>query len=434
MTSYMETQRSDQVSDVSMEAASSDLRINNLVYQQPAALSLAVNRSLKRQFFQRSTYTGSRSTTMICDWNSGTSSINLSNSYLTFKIKLTGGATSTANFASGSAYNVINEMRIQSRSGTEMDRLQNANLWGRNDSLFNMSGEWLTTVGSNQGFGPTRNGTADGSNTNTQFATRFVIPLAQLTTFFRPIDGQILPPQVASGLHFEIVLEDFRTVFFQKVAGITGYEIEQIYFQLDCVDLTDDCQRTISDISARTGLEYTYPRIFTSQSQLPIGQLSLSQQVRKAVSQACYVTTITLSQADKIDITKDSLASIPFNYTNFQYRLGSLYFPNQQITSTDVQDVACESYTITQSVYDKLRLMYDNGSVSFAVYQASLAVLSASFEKSQFLAISGLPVNNSRVLELNAEYAAVSQNLEVYSFLQYTSVARTFLDNTSVAI
>jgi len=47
----METQRSDQVSDVSMEAASSDLRINNLVYQQPAALSLAVNRSLKRLFF-----------------------------------------------------------------------------------------------------------------------------------------------------------------------------------------------------------------------------------------------------------------------------------------------------------------------------------------------------------------------------------------------
>jgi hypothetical protein len=325
-------------------------------------------------------------------------------------------------------------MRIQSRSGTEMDRLQNANLWGRNDSLFNMSSEWLQTVGSNQGFGPTRNGAADGANTNTQTATRFVIPLVQLTTFFRPIDGQMLPPQLASGLHFEIVLEDFRTAFFQKVAGITGYEIEQIYFQLDCVDLTDDCQRTISDISANLGLEYTYPRIFTSQSQLPIGQLSLSQQVQKSVSQACYVTTITISQADKIDITVDSLASIPFNYTNFQYRLGSLYFPNQQITSSDVQDVACEAYTITQSVYDKLRLMYDNGSVSFAVYQASLAVLSASFEKSQFLSISGLPINNSRVLELNAEFAAVSQNLEVYSFLQYTSVARTFLDNTAIAI
>jgi hypothetical protein len=432
--SYVETQRSDQVSDVSTEAASSDLRINNLVYQQPAALSLAVNRSLKRQFFQRSTYTGARSTTMICDWNSGTSSVNLSNSYLTFKVKLTGAGGSNANFASGSAYNIINELRIQSRSGTELERLQNANLWGRNDSLFNMSSEWLGTVGSNQGFGATRSGTFDIENVDTIKATRFVIPLAQLTTFFRPVDGQMLPPQIASGLHFEIVLEDFRTAFFQKVSGITGYEIEQIYFQLDCVDLTDDCQRTISDISARTGLEYTYNRIFTSQSQLPIGQLSLSQQIRKACSQANYVTTITLSQADKIDITKDSLASIPFNYTNFQYRLGSLYFPNQQLTSTDTEDVACEAYTITQSVYDKLRLMFDNGSVSFAVYKASLAVLSASFEKSQFLSISGLPVNNSRVLEVNAEYEAVSENLEVYSFLQYTAVVRTFLDNSAIAI
>lgn len=432
--SYMETQRSDQVSDVSTEAASSDLRINNLVYQQPAALSLAVNRSLKRQFFQRSTYTGARSTTMICDWNSGTSSINLSNSYLTFKVKLTGGALSTANWGSGSAYNVINELRIQSRSGTELDRLQNANLWGRNDSLFNMSSEWLKTVGSNQGFGKEQLGSVDGASVFTTKATRFVIPLAQLTTFFRPVDGQILPPQLASGLHFEIVLEDFRTALYQVVAGITGYEIEQIYFQLDCVDLTDDCQRTVSDISARTGLEITYPRIFTAQSQLPIGQLTLSQQIRKAVSQANYVTTITLSQADKIDITKDSLFSIPFNYTSFQYRLGSLYFPNQQLTSSDPEDVACEAYTITQSVYDKLRLMYDNGSVSFSVYQLDLAVLSASFEKSQFLSISGLPVNNSRVLELNAEYAAVTENLEVYSFLNYTSVVRTFLDNSSCAI
>jgi hypothetical protein len=428
----METQRSTDVSDVSMEQASSDLRINNLVYSQPAALSLAVDRSLKRQFFQRSTYEGSRSTTMICDWNTGTSYVNMSNSYLSIKVKLTGGATSAANFGSGSAMNFLNEVRIQSRSGTELDRLQNANLWSKFDSLYQMPAEWLNTVGSVQGFGPTRLGSTDSANTNTVTAVRFNIPLAQISTFFRPLKaGQLLPPQLASGLHFEITLEDFRTALFQKVAGITGYNLESLYFQLDTVQMTDDCQRTINDISANTGLEYTYNRIYTSQTQLPTSQLSLSQQIRKAVSQACYVNSITLSQADKVDITKDSLNAVPFNYDSFQYRLGSLYFPNQSIT--DAAD-GVEAYTIAQSTYDKMKHAYNAGSITLASFVARHGVLSGSFEKDTSLDISGLPINNSRVLELNAQYVAVAEALEVYSFLQYTSVARTFLDNTAVAI
>ena len=85
---YTETQRSTQMSDVSQQSGSSDLMVNNLIYKQPAALSLAVNRTYKKMFFQRSAYTGDKSTTMICDWNTGTSYINCDNSYLTFKVKI----------------------------------------------------------------------------------------------------------------------------------------------------------------------------------------------------------------------------------------------------------------------------------------------------------------------------------------------------------
>lgn len=45
-----EVQRSDQVSDVSAQAADSDLAVNNLVYENPDALSLAVSRSSSRLF------------------------------------------------------------------------------------------------------------------------------------------------------------------------------------------------------------------------------------------------------------------------------------------------------------------------------------------------------------------------------------------------
>ena len=432
---YVETQRSTQVSDVSQQSGSADLMVNNLIYKQPAALSLAVNRTYKKMFFQRSAYTGDRSTTMVCDWNTGTSYVNLANSYVCFKVQITGSnpaVNSTANWGSGSAMNVINELRIQSRSGTEMDRLQNCNLWSKYDSLYTLPAGQLTTVGSAQGFGPTRS-TADSSNMGSlDPASRFCIPLTAMSTFFRPIkNNQLLPPQLASGLHFEIVLEDFRTALYQKAGVVTGYNLEALYFQLDCVDMTDDVQRTINMESAQDGLEYTYERIFTSVSQLPIGQLSLSQQVRKAVSQACFATSITVSQANKINVALDSLTSIPFNYTNFQYRLGALYFPNQEVS--DAAD-GLEAYLITQQVYDKLKNNYSEGSVTGSQFAATLGVLAASFEKDTSLNVSGLAINSSRVLELNASYAAVTEALEVITFLQYCSVARIFVDNICVAI
>jgi hypothetical protein len=45
---YIETQRSTQVSDVSQQDGSADLMVNNLIYAQPAALSLAVARTYKK--------------------------------------------------------------------------------------------------------------------------------------------------------------------------------------------------------------------------------------------------------------------------------------------------------------------------------------------------------------------------------------------------
>lgn len=428
---YVETQRSTQVSDVSQESGSADLMVNNLIYQQPAALSLAVARTYKKMFFQRNAYVGDRSTTMICDWNTGTSFVNLQNSYISFKVKVNSVAgTATANWGSGSAMNIFNELRIQSRSGTEMDRLQNANLWSKYDSLYTLPDGYLKTVGSVQGFGEYRNATIDPANLSST-EKRFCIPLTALSTFFRPIKKQLLPPQIASGLHFEMVLEDFRTALFQKSGPLTGYDISGLYFMLECVDMTDDCQKIISLEAAQNGLEYTFERIFTSVSQVPIGQLSVSQQVRKAVSQSAFATTVTVSQADRIDVTKDSLNSIPFNYSSYQYRIGALYFPNQEVQ--DAQD-GVEAYIITQQVYDKLKHPYAEGSVKLDAFKTVHGVLSASFERDTNLSVSGMSINNSRTLEINTSYVAVAEALEVITFLQYVSVARCFIDNIATAI
>jgi len=427
---YMERGQNVMTSDVSVEdSAGADLLVNNLTFESPKALSLAVNRSYQKSFFQRSAYSGDRSTTMICDINSGTSFINCANSYLAVSVQLEGGVGAVASFGSGSAMNIINEVRIRSRSGVELDRVQNANVWSLFDSVYNRSEQNLNTIGALEGFSTGR--LPANSTTEVDTTTKFLIPLGCMSPYFRPMQGQLLPPQLASGLRIELSLEDYRTALYLVGGGITGYRITDCYLQLDCVELTDETQRTLNMDSAKDGLEWSYERVYTTITQQPSQQTSISAQVRKAVSQACFVYSVAISGADRVDITKDSLVAVPFNVTTFQYRLGSLYFPTQRIeNAADGSEAALIAY----ETFDKLRHTFRETSVTPATFRTKFGVLAASLERDQSLQFSGLAVNNSRTLELDATFASVSENIEVYTFLTYCSVARAFIDNVSVAL
>lgn len=429
-TKRSNTMSSSEMSDMSIDSSRSDMLVNNLIYKQPKALSLAVSRSTKTNFFQRSTYAGTRSETAVCDWNTGSSSVELPNSYLTFDVALTGTAP-TANWGSGSATNVLSEIRTRARSGTELDRLQSTNLWSKYNSIYTRGSDNLKHVGSAEGFGATQDGTADPAILSST-PTRFAIPLSVISPFFKPMKGQLLPPQLASGLHIELVFEDFRTALFQKTGTVTGYNITNISFKLDTVDLTDETQRALNMESAATGLEYAYERVHQTIAQQPSSQTSLSLQVRKAVSQAAFVYALTVSAADKIDITKDSLVSVVHNVSMFQYRLGSLYFPNEQLLDSSLNGV--EAFMIAQQTYDKLGNPHAENSISITNFRAKNSIMAASLEKNQKLNLSGLPINNSRVLELNCEFSNVTEALEVVCFLQFASVARAYVDNVAVAL
>ena len=427
---YVEPQRSTMTSDVSNESGDADLVINNLVYEQPKALSLAVSRTYSNQYFQRNDYlNASKSTTAVIDLNTGTSYINLLNSYLTFRVNAIGG---TANFGCGSAMNVINEVRIRSRSGTELDRVELANLWSLKDSLYSKPDDYLKGFGRAQGFGPTRSG-ADNAEiyAGVVAAQRFCLPLSVIAPFFRPLKQNLLPPQLASGLRIEIVFEDFRTALFQKTGTVIGYDITDIRIVVDAVDMTDDTQRVINMESATEGLEYAYERVFTSVSQVPSLQLNNSIQVRKAVSQSSFATALSIRTADRVDVTLDSFLSPGFPYKAYQFRLGSLYFPHQRV-QTGVNDLT-EAYILACSTYDKVKHPFAPTSVSISDYLNGHSILATSFEKDTTLQLSGLPINNSRVLELNVEYEQVLSALDVVVFLTYVTVARSYIDNCAVA-
>ena len=66
------------------EVDESILFVNNLTYSLPSASSVCTNRVTKRSYFQNRTY-GSQST-MICQFNTGSDSVNTKNSNKLFTV------------------------------------------------------------------------------------------------------------------------------------------------------------------------------------------------------------------------------------------------------------------------------------------------------------------------------------------------------------
>jgi hypothetical protein len=436
-----EKQTSNQVSDVSADATvGTDMLVNNLVYRQPSALSLATQRSYARHFPQVQTYSAGQ--TMVMDLTSGSSYIDAENSYLTFKVQLTTSAGAiTANFGSGSAMNLIRQVTIRSRSGTELDRVELANVWSRLEYSNQLSDAYLTRQGAMEGWGATRS-SADPAVLSDTVATRFCIPLCRLSHFFKPAQkGQKLPPQLISGLHVEIIFEDVRTactLVAPSVAGsFSGYTVSNIALVTDSIMMTDDVQRTINTESARNGLEICYDRVFTAQTALAIGSSSANISVRKAVSQCKIAYTVCMDKTKILDVSADSFLSVPFDATTWQYRIGSLYLPREQIQTDGTIADASESYLQQLQTWQKLKNTMEESSVSLADFRSKSGVLAASFERDQELELSALPVNNSRTVELDVQFSAVTSpalTRQLVTFLQYCSVSRSFIDSTSSSI
>lgn len=433
---YVENQRAVEMTDFPDDEVDTqtkgDLLVNNLIYRQPKALSLAKARTFVKQFFQRSDYPSAAGKTAICDWNTGSSYIDPYNSFLTFSVKTTGGVGSFS-FERGSSMNLINRLQVRSRSGTELERIDDANLWSYLDLNYSQSDEYLKTIGSLMGHGVD---TANHLTYSIGASVKFAIPLIFLCPLFRPLKKQLIPPQMGSGLHFEMTFEAVNTAFI-STSSITSYDITDIEFYLDTVELSDDTQKTLNMESANTGLEWVSPRIYTSVTSLPAGQTSTSIQLRKAVSQAMSAYCIPRRTSDINDQTEDSFSSAygglsqPIEY---QYRVGSLFFPNQVVRENSTISNP-ESYINALTTWDKNKHQNYPCSVSMKNFMQDLGIFACTLSKNDSLHLAGLPLNNSRALELNLSFpdaGPVERTLTL--FLEYIQVSKFYSQNVSVAI
>jgi hypothetical protein len=164
---------------------------------------------------------------------------------------------------------------------------------------------------------------------------------------------------------------------------------------------------------------------------------------------------------------------------DYQWQLGSLYFPQQKVSAKSAYDMAGLSYAYTLEAFDR----FSGGSTCMleltgektdrertgltrtlclqnwnqipgaappdllsqerlyilgkpGSFQGGGETISVSLERSSLFNLSGIPINNSRVLALRGTYSSVPTPYcdahTLHIFLKYVKLARIFLNNVEV--
>lgn len=473
-------QRGAEVSNQADVARRGLVSVNRLDYTLQPDLSVAVARSSKKHFFQQQSYNhGQRA---ICILNSGAEYIDPQNSYLKFNIT-TGvadhAADSSLNLGVGSGCNFIKQIILTSRSGDELERIEQVNQLAPVLDRYMNSANWLNTHGDMIGY---YNGTETsvsattvkreeiknnqgiweigGTTTGADLPSKgqvvpagatavktFVIPLGCISGLFKSFD-RLLPSMLCSGLRLEIEWETAVDVGMWGSAVTTpSYTVNDLEIVLDQYQLTDSIMRVLNEEAAIRGLEVVFSTWYNHDSAQNKSQ-SASVQVRKAVSRALGLLH-RMQRTKSFSLVKDNFLSYVSDLVNYQVRIGALYFPQQGITSTNIDTNNIELYhhtmrglgkwktpnaptgcTLQDFRGNKVADAKDNGTTATP---QSFQAIYTDLERSNTQKLTGIPVNNARVAEIMLSHKNAPLNdYRVNSYLHYVRLLRVFLQNIEV--
>ena len=425
---------------------------NDLNYTVSRMNSVVSKRNLKEYHAAQQEYSSGSGVDIIFNVQTGSQYVNCRNSMLVFDLETSATTAATAHFGIGSSYNIFREITVQSRSGTEVDRYQSCNVHRAHWDRLNESDEWFQSVGKLMGYESkvTTTGitgedvTAQSLTFSTDYPTfpvvpvggtaiRYMIPLSKLAPVFA--SDKMLHSDLASGMRIEIKLDRAANAFVTNVADPSiAFKVVNPKLLIDTHELTDGATSELKKIAARSGLEYAYSSVYTESDASTSTRFSI--EVNRAVARALQVFAVSRLVANINRSEVDSLASevITKNadgeITSFQARLGSMYFPNRELSDSKELyfNALYAAHKFEQSHTHPSQLKYDDFETG------GLAQLHATMESNSLLKHSGSALNNSRSLSLDIQFreGIPSTGRQVDVFLSYLSICRSYLNNTII--
>jgi hypothetical protein len=118
------------------------------------------------------------------------------------------------------------------------------------------------------------------------------------------------------------------------------YKITNLHIDAKSIQLTDSTQRILNEMSATMGLDLVYTDINTTFSPVPTGGGDFHVEVRQACSRALRAWARIRDNNAKDSYLRDSFAADHWLVTSYQWRLGSLYFPQQPVKAYNLDTLS----------------------------------------------------------------------------------------------
>ena len=419
---------------------SDQMLINNLVYTLPSPETVATQRNDMRNYFDQRSYSAGQ--TMRAVFQTGSRFVDVLNSQLVFDLNATDVVGASVSWGKGSALNLIKNVRVYHKNGTELVNIQNHNLNQMIEDKNSKSRKWFDTVGytmgydvstsNNAGLGLQSNaaGTAIQRNPVLGGRTQYIIPLSCIAPIFNPVQKQLCPNSLSMGLILEIDVATSKEAVFRE-GGATDVElsISDIYLNLSTTVLSDMAVGTLNDVASKNLIEYVYVDTYTSRISQPAGNGTISTSVNKAVSFADHIVACELPSANTNTQTADGFKLSGGELSSsYQYQLGSIQLPSQVFT-----DTLSASYIQMLKTYNKFRDDAEAPALTYLNYDINCLTKTCSFSKDQLLSLSQLPINSSRSLRYEQKYTAPPPAPQsVFVFLHYIKSIRCSLSDATV--
>jgi hypothetical protein len=253
-----------------------------------------------------------------------------------------------------------------------------------------------------------------------------------MLSVFADTCGQLIPAQLASGLRFELLMEDANVGL--KAASSTdtaGYEITACSLNLSSYILSDVVLRTINESSASSGLELVHQTIYSA-----IGQRTgtlLNSELGRAASRVlkCVYRERELYTGPNQDNFVSPTWSDTYYVQESQTRLGSLFFPNTSLRGDSALLMSPELYAQALMAFGTYTQTRPESDVSEKDFRTGKAIIAQTFERSNVLDLSGVPTSSSRIINLNARFSdGTTRDSEFFMF--YVQLLRIFSSNVTV--